>query len=108
MTNPIIIDEPDVPSLPTAKAYLTIDLAPLGHVTGAAEVPGNHAGAVIRTLTSLGGALLVGIAPALTIYVSRNYLSAEQCLALVIGQLALTVLLAGRPTNRSRHLHRPK
>ncbi len=81
-------ESPDDPTLPTAKAYLKVDLTPVGNVTGAGEIPGGHVG----TLTAFGSNILISVTPALTLFAGHKYLTPAQTLFVIVIQLiAMTI-----------------
>jgi hypothetical protein len=86
-----------------------VDLAPLGEVTSAAQIPGGYTGTLAHMTLRFGTAALISGTPALTLYTSRHFLSADQSLAVIGAQFAITILMTlrpGRTIRGKRHIIR--
>ena len=76
-------ESPDDPTQPTAKAYLKVDLTPVGNITSAGEFPAGHVG----SLTAFGSNLLISATPALTLSAGHKYVTPTQTLFVILIQL---------------------
>ena len=106
MTSPRTVDSPEESASPTAKAYLTVDLTPLGSEKGVG-IPGNSAHTLTHKIIDFGNTLQGGTAPALTIYVGKGYLSPMECL-IVIGIQFATIVILARRAGQAIRLHTRK
>lgn len=88
-------DSAEDPTLPTAKAYLNVNLTPIAKITGSGEFPVSHIG----PLTGFGGSILISVTPALTIYAGHQFLTSAQSLFVIALQL---VVMTIRPTSTMR------
>lgn len=85
-------DSVEDPTLPTAKAYLNVDLTPVANITGSGEIPASHIG----PLAGFGACLLISVTPALTLYAGHRFLTPAQSIFVIALQLVvMTIRQAG-------------
>jgi hypothetical protein len=74
----------------TARANVAVDLAPPGRITVGGQIPGEHLCALARITVWMVGAVLSALIPAITLHVSRGFLTPAEDLVLVGVQFLLT------------------